>query len=134
MAENGEHSMLTAVAENGQEEIIGDGGPATSAQVGPIQDVAVDRVGNLYTLGSAFADPIQPPDQLREIFVDPSEINFPATWLDFTSAAQTVSLANISNALLDLSAFGLTGDFSTDSSTTTCSTSSPVAGGNTRAV
>jgi sugar lactone lactonase YvrE len=40
--------VITTVAGNGTVGVGGDGGPATSAQLGTPYDVAVDRVGNLY--------------------------------------------------------------------------------------
>jgi sugar lactone lactonase YvrE len=122
---------LSVVAGNGGEGYSGDGGPATSAQIGTPQDVAVDSVGNIVTLSSGEE---ALPDVVRWISVNPSQLNFPLTLLNRSSAPQTISLANIGNDSLDLSDFTVSGAFSTDSGTTTCSTLSPIPSGGSCAV
>ncbi|HKE22357.1 MAG TPA: hypothetical protein VKB88_08205 [Bryobacteraceae bacterium] len=42
------HGVITTVAGNGTPGFSGDGGPATNAQLGEIQALAVDAIGNLY--------------------------------------------------------------------------------------
>ena len=44
--------IITTVAGNGTMGFSGDGGPATSAQMSDIQDVCVDKFGNLYIADS----------------------------------------------------------------------------------
>jgi sugar lactone lactonase YvrE len=42
------NGIITTVAGTGKEGFIGDGGPATRAQLAAVQGVEVDRAGNLY--------------------------------------------------------------------------------------
>jgi hypothetical protein len=47
--------LVTPAAGNGTQGYSGDGGPATSAELGPAVTVAVDRLGNLYIADSYYS-------------------------------------------------------------------------------
>jgi len=110
------------VAGNGTFGYSGDDGPATSAGLGYPHGIAVDSAGNLY-----IADQLN--QRIRTVTVATPPLSFPPTQINSNSAAQTFTLANIGNAPLNLSGITASTSFNVDGSTTTCSTSSPLAVG-----
>lgn len=121
--------IITTVAGIGDvsHSYSGDNGPATSATLYAPKSVAVDSVGNLY-----IAD--QYNQRIRMVSVTTPPLTFSQTNVSDNSATQTFTLANIGNAPLNLSAIAPSTNFTTDASTTTCSTSAALAAGDSCAV
>ena len=118
--------IITTVAGGGtgcteQTDSLGDGCGATSAEVSA-ENLAVDGPGNLY-----IAD--FPNNRVRKVSLATAPITFPQTALGSSSAVLTFKVANIGTAPLNLSAITPTANFSVDSGTTTCSTSTALAAG-----
>jgi hypothetical protein len=114
--------LISTVAGNGYCCDYGDGVTATSARLSPF-NVEVDRVGNIY-----FAD----GHSIRKVDVsDPPALSFATTAVGSTSSdsPQTVTVQNIGNAPLNFSGVTASTNFNLDGITTTCSTSSPLAAG-----
>ncbi|HKJ95574.1 MAG TPA: hypothetical protein VKA32_08100, partial [Gammaproteobacteria bacterium] len=77
----------------------GDGGPATSAPLQALNDVAVSGNGNIY-LSSDY--------RVRKVDVHQSQVDFGAVPSGTTSTPRLVQLTNTGNALLQLSGLSIT--------------------------
>src|SRR4029077_4823266 len=66
---------------------------------------------------------------VREISTTTVPLTFPQTNPGSSSAAQTLTISNIGNVSLTFSNFAVSQNFSIDAGTTTCTTSSPLASG-----
>ncbi len=119
---NAATGVITTVAGSGTDGYGGDNGPATEAAFNALGGVALDPLGNLY-----IADTFN--ERVRKLSVTTSPLIFPAVGSNSVTAPQTFTLANIGNTPLNLSAITPTANFNIDGSTTTCSTSSPLATG-----
>src|SRR5262249_56549913 len=51
------NGVISTIAGTGIDGYSGDGGPATSAQIGYVEKVAVDNADNLYFVDSAYGGP-----------------------------------------------------------------------------
>ena len=71
-------------------------------------------IGNLYVADST-------NNRVREVALTTPPLAFPQTAINSSSVALTFKVANIGNALLNLSAIAPTANFTVDSGTTTCS-------------
>jgi sugar lactone lactonase YvrE/plastocyanin len=93
----------------------GDGGAATSAQLDQPYGVAVDGAGNLYIADTSDM-------RIRKVdFTNSPALSFPGTPVGQSSATQTVGVANIGNATLNLTSVATaTSNFKTSSTTSPC--------------
>jgi hypothetical protein len=113
------NGTITTVAGNGIPGFAGDGGLATNGQVNVPEDVTLDSGGNLFIGDSNNA-------RIRKVDVTTSALTFASVNVGQNSAAQTVTITNIGNAVLNISAIAASNNFSVDQGSTTCSTSSSV--------
>jgi sugar lactone lactonase YvrE len=106
--------MIATVAGNGIVGYLGDGGAATSAELGIPTDVALDGLGNLYIVDAG-------DNVVRMVNVGQSQLTAANTAYGATTT-QTVTVSNIGNINLNIPAPGLgsnpsqSGAFSVDAS------------------
>jgi hypothetical protein len=106
--------MIATVAGSGIAGYQGDGGAATSAQLGNPTDIAVDGLGNLYIVDAG-------DNVVRMVSVGQSQVTAANTAFGST-ATQTVTVSNIGNINLNIPAPGSgsnpsqSGAFSVDAS------------------
>jgi hypothetical protein len=112
--------VITTVAGTESFGNYGDNIPATSTELSSPQGVVVDSAGNLYIADTNSSC-------IRVVSVASPPLSFLPS--NYDSTPQTIELANIGNAPLNLSGITPSANFATDGSATTCSTSSPLAAG-----
>jgi len=112
--------ISTVAGLYGNHSTLGDGGPATSAEIFLSEAIAVDATGNLYI--SDAGDSL-----VRKVDVsDAPSLTFSNTNVGSTSAAQDLTVENLGNANLNFSQISVAANFNTQGADTTCATSSPV--------
>jgi hypothetical protein len=93
----------------------GNGGPASAAQLNSPFGVLLDDNGNLYIADSQNSI-------IREVDVaDAPSVSFPNTSMGATSPAQDVTVMNLGDAPLTITAISATGNYSLGGSDTSCS-------------
>jgi sugar lactone lactonase YvrE len=117
--------LITTVAGGGNFccASLDEGTPATIGGFGVDQGVAVDAGGNLYIADTAM-------DRISEIPASDVLLSFPQTSSGYASAVQKVTVSNPGNAPLSMSAITVSPNFAIDTARTKCSTSEPLAPGN----
>ena len=110
--------MISTVAGTGAIGFSGDGGPATSANLSEVSNVAVDGAGNLYIVD-------QFNYRIRKVDVsDAPSLTFASTNTGQASVMQDVTVLNFGNAPLAISPINTSANFSLGVPDTTCSSSS----------
>ncbi len=111
---------IFTTAGNGTPGYSGDGGPGASAQLYDPSSVALDTASNLY-----IADVSN--NVIRMVGNSGMPLTFAQTNVGSGSATQMVTIANTGNTPLTFTGFRPSANFTIDSTTTTCSTASPLA-------
>ena len=105
-----------------QTDLLGDNCAATLATFGGSYGLSVDGAGNLYLADGN-------DGRIRTISNTSAPLDFPQTNAGSSSVAQTITVSNIANASLTFSGLGASQNFGIDAATTTCTTSSSLASG-----
>jgi sugar lactone lactonase YvrE len=115
--------IINTVAGTGATNDTGDGGNAVNAGIGNPWSLSIDAAGNIY-----LADPSD--NVIRKVTVNSSALGFAATDIGQASPAQLVTVSNIGNQSLNLSALAVSANFQQQASGySDCSASSAIGSG-----
>ncbi len=100
--------IRAAVAGDGSYGYSGDGGPATAASLGFLQDVAVDAQGTVFIAGST-SNRVRAVPLPAFLALSPTVLPFSTQLIGTTSAAQTITLTNTGVAGVTISGIAIAG-------------------------